>query len=76
MPTDTIATLHLQEFAPEDFDQAHALCKRLGYGESYAYATSSDLPGLYLLPLRPTQPGKVLCKVAGFGLVAIQTFEE
>jgi hypothetical protein len=71
-----LATLTLQDFAPEDFEAAKTLCRKLGYGESYVYATSSDLPGLYLLPLRPTQPGRVICKSAEFGLIAIQIFED
>lgn len=70
-----LAHLTLLEFSPDDFDAAHKMCKRLGYGTNYAYATSSDLPGLYCLPLRASQNGTVICKSAEFGLVAIQTFE-
>jgi hypothetical protein len=68
--------LTLLEFEPEDHEKAQALCKRLGYGTSYAYATSSDLPGLYCLPLRASQNTAVICKSLEFGLVAIQTFED
>ena len=71
-----IAKLTLCEFEREDFDPAIALCARLGYRDSYAYATSSDLPGLYCLPLRASQRGTVICKSAEFGLIAIQTFED
>jgi hypothetical protein len=71
-----MSTLTLLDFAPEDFDPAHALCAKLGYGTSYAYTTSSDIPGLYCLPLRPTQNTTVICKTAEFGLIALQTFED
>jgi len=33
------------------------------------------MPGLYCLPLRPAQNGRVICKTAEFGMVAIETFE-
>ena len=68
-------TLTLLEFKPDDFEPAWALCAKLGYRDNYAYATSSDLPGLYCLPLRPTQNTTVICKSAEFGLIAIQTFD-
>ena len=69
-------TLTLLEFdSDEDHARAQTLCRRLGYGSRHAYATSSDLPGLYCLPLRPTQPGLVICKSAEFGMVSVQTFE-
>ena len=69
-------TLTLLEFAPDDHATAQALCARLGYGTSYAYTTSSDIPGLYCLPLRASQRGAVICKSAEFGLIAVQTFED
>ena len=71
-----IGKLTLCEFEPADFDVAKNLCARLGYRDSFAYATSSDLPGLYCLPLRATQRQTVICKSAEFGLIAIQTFED
>jgi hypothetical protein len=71
-----MSALTLLEFAPEDHATAHALCARLGYGTSYAYVTSSDLPGLYCLPLRASQNTTVICKTAEFGLIAVQTFED
>lgn len=71
-----LAKLTLCEFEPVDFDAAEKLCARLGYRDSFAYATSSALPGLYCLPLRATQHQTVICKSAEFGLIAIQTFED
>lgn len=64
--------LTLLEFDRDDFDPAIAWCARLGYRDSYAYASSSDVPGMYCIPLRPTQRETVICKTAEFGLVAIQ----
>ena len=69
-----VKTLSLVEFSEDDFEQAIALCAKLGYRDSYAYATSSDLPGLYCLPLRQGQNGAVICKSLEFGLIAVQTF--
>ena len=71
-----LVTLTLLEFEPADFKPAEKLCARLGYRDSFAYATSSALPGLYCLPLRATQHQTVICKSAEFGLIAIQTFED
>lgn len=71
-----LATLTLLEFEPADFEPAKKLCARLGYRDSFAYATSSDLPGLYCLPLRTSQRQTVICKSAEFGLIAIQSFED
>lgn len=69
-------TLTMLEFDRSDFDPAIALCKKLGYRDSYAYATSSDIPGLYCIPLHAKQNTTVIVKTAEFGLVAIQTFED
>lgn len=71
-----LAALTLLEFEPADFEPAKKLCARLGYRDSLAYATSSDLPGLYCLPLNKFQRQTVICKSAEFGLIAIQTFED
>lgn len=71
-----IAALTVLEFEPADFEPAKKICARLGYRDSFAYATSSDLPGLYCLPLRASQRQTVICKSAEFGLIAIQTFED
>ena len=69
--------LTMLEFSTdEDYANAKKLCARLGFGDSWAYCTSSDIPGLYCLPLCPTQAGKVIVKTAEFGMVVIQTFEE
>ena len=68
-------TLTMLEFDRADFDPAIALCKKLGYRDSYAYATSSDLPGLYCIPLHAKQNTTVIVKTVEFGLIAIQTFE-
>lgn len=69
-------TLTLVEFSRDDFEPAISLCAKLGYRDSFAYATSSALPGLYCLPLRPSQNTTVICKSLEFGLIAIQTFED
>tara|TARA_R110000868_G_C10591080_1_gene739582 strand:+ start:142 stop:357 length:216 start_codon:yes stop_codon:yes gene_type:complete len=71
-----MSALTLLEFSPDDFAPAHALCAKLGYGTSYAYTTSSEIPGLYCLPLRANQNTTVICKTAEFGLIAVQTFED
>ena len=75
MKSEAIGRLTFLEFAREDHEVAQALCRRLGYGESYAYASTSDLPGLYCLPTRNSQNTTVICKTVEFGLVAVQTFE-
>ena len=70
-------TLTLLEFTTEeDHKEAQKLCRALGYRDSWAYTTSSDIPGLYCLPLNAHQSGRVICKTAEFGMVAIQTFED
>ena len=71
-----IGNLTLLEFEPADFKPAQALCAQMGYGESFAYCTSSDLPGLYCLPLRQHQKQSVICKTAEFGFIIVQTPEE
>lgn len=72
-----MAILTLLEFSTDaDFKTAKKLCARLGFHDSWAYCTSSAIPGLYCVPLRPTQAGQVIVKTAEFGMVAIQTFEE
>lgn len=71
-----IGKLTFLEFAREDFEPAHQWCARMGYRDSYAYATSSALPGLYCIPLRASQKTTVICKTAEFGLVSIQTLTE
>jgi hypothetical protein len=76
MAQKPIAALTITEFEPDDFEPAQALCRKLGYGTSYAYATSSSLPGLYCLPLRASQNTTVICKTLEHGLVAVQTFED
>jgi len=70
--------LTIVEFdSDSDFEKAQAICRKQGYGESWAYITSSDpLNGLYLVPLRPGQPSKVVCKTLEFGMVVIETFDE
>ena len=73
---NALASLTILEFSESDHAEAQRLCKKLGYGNSYAYATSSYLPGLYCLPLHPRQNTTVIIKTAEFGLMAIQTFEE
>lgn len=70
-----LASVTILEFDQSDFEPAQSLCARLGYGQSFAYGTSSAIPGLYCLPLRPSQPTVVICKTAEFGLIAIQTFD-
>jgi hypothetical protein len=71
-----LARLTFIEFDREDFEPAQELCKKLGYRDSYAYTTSSSIPGLYCIPLRANQNTTVICKTMEFGLVAIQTFED
>lgn len=71
-----LAKLTLCEFTPDDFEPAQKWCARLGYRDSYAYATSSSVPGLYCLPLRPTQKQTIIVRTAEFGLVAVQFLNE
>ena len=70
-------TLTLVEFStPADHAKAQALCRKLGFADSHAYCTSSDIPGLYCLPLHAGQSGVVIVKTSDFGFVALQTFED
>lgn len=70
-------TLTMVEFStPSDFEEAKRIAAANGYGDSFAYLTSSDLPGLYCLPSRPGQPEKVVCKTEQFGFVIIQVIED
>jgi hypothetical protein len=71
-----IGKLTFLEFDRSDFEPAWAWCKKLGYRDSHAYATSSAIPGLYCLPLNAHQKTTVICKTAEHGLVAIQTLED
>jgi len=71
-----IGTLTFLDFSESDFEPAQEWCARLGYGNSYAYCTGSDIPGLYCLPRSADQKTTVICKTAEYGLISIQTLEE
>ena len=45
--------LTMLEFTTDaDFDEAKVICRAQGYGDSTAYCSTSDVPGLYCLPTR------------------------
>lgn len=72
-----MSTLTMLEFSTdEDFDKAKRICSAQGYRDSWAYTTSSDIPGMYCIPIRPNQPEKVVCKTKEFGFVVLQVIEE
>lgn len=60
----------------EDFATAERICRKLGYGDSWAYTTSSSVPGLYCLPTRPTQRQKIVVKTSELGFIVIEEIEE
>lgn len=65
----------LEFSAGADFEAAERICRAQGYGDSHAYTTSSAIPGLYLCPLRASQPEKVVIKTREFGFVVLQIIE-
>lgn len=64
------------EFDAEDFPLAHRIARRLGYHNNTAYTSTSDLWGLFCLPLRPTQSAGCIIKTREFGLMFVQTLED
>ena len=64
--------MKIVEFKDGDFDIAKRLARSLGYGESCAYTSSSSIPGMYCLPLRAGQPGKVIVKTDEAEFVILQ----
>lgn len=71
------STLTMLEFSTdEDFATAEHLCRKLGYVDSWAYTASSYVPGLYCLPMRPTQTQKIVVKTAELGFIVIEETEE
>src|ERR1700745_4275734 len=69
-------TLTMLEFSTdEDFRKARAISRQQGYEDSCAYTSSSDIPGMYLVPLRPSQRDKVVVKTEEFGFVVIDVID-
>ena len=70
-------TLTMIEFSTdEDFEIAQKWCARMGYRDSYAYATSSALPGMYCVPIHKYQKTKVIVKTIELGFCVIETLED
>ena len=64
--------MKLVEFKDSDHAVAEGIARKLGYGESFAYTSSSCIPGLYCLPLRASQPEKVIVKTDEAMFVVLQ----
>lgn len=72
-----MSQITMLEFSAEsDFEAAARICRAQGYGDSFAYTTSSTIPGLYLCPMRASQPEKVIVKTREFGFVVLQIIED
>ena len=72
-----MSQITMLEFSAEaDFEAAKRICRAQGYGDSFAYTTSSAIPGLYLCPLRASQPEKVIVKTRELGFVVLQVIED
>lgn len=72
-----MANITMLEFSTdEDFAKAKRICSAQGYRDSWAYTTSSDIPGMYCIPIRPGQPEKVVVKTREFGFVVMQVIED
>ena len=75
MPTAT-QTLTQEEFAPEDFDTAAEVARRLGYGDNTAYTSTSALWGLFCLPRNDRQHSGCIIKTREFGLMFVADAED
>lgn len=62
----------LLNFKPADFELAKEMAKRLGYGESTAYNSTCDLPGLYCIATYQGQKEGAIIKTKEFGLLLVQ----
>ncbi len=60
----------------EDFAKAKRIASAQGYRDSTAYITSSDLKGMYCIPIRRGQPEKTICKTKEFGFIVVQVIED
>ncbi len=69
-------TLTQEEFRPEDFPIAQVMARRLGYGDSTAYTSTSALWGLFCIPTRPAQHGGCIIKTRELGFLFVQDAED
>jgi hypothetical protein len=65
-----------EDWTPEDCLTARRIAREQGYADSCYLLTSSDLPGMYLLPLRKDQPTKVVVKTPEFGFIVCEILED
>lgn len=64
-----------EDWTQDDFLTARRIAREQGYEDSCAFLTSSDLPGMYLLPLRASQQPRVIVKTPEFGMIIMETVE-
>ena len=69
-----------REFTDKDFEGAKKLADILGYGESTAYTSTSDLIGLHCMPDQQQYGsglmGGSIIATEEFGLMFVQTVED
>jgi len=63
------------EFAPEDFEIAEKVARRLGYTQT-AYTSTSALWGLFCLPDSSDHRGGCIIKTKEFGLMFVADLED
>lgn len=63
------------EFAPEDFEIAEKVARRLGYTQT-AYTSTSALWGLFCLPDNVSHRGGCIIKTKEFGLMFVADLED
>jgi hypothetical protein len=67
----------LLEFTTDaDHKEARRICAREGYRDSWAYTTSSSIPGLFCLPIRNGQKQGIVVKTKEHGLMFIRDYSE
>lgn len=64
------------EFSPDDFDRVSAISRAEGYGDSWAYTSSSEVIGAFLLPTRPSQSQRVIIKTTECGFAVVRFLED
>jgi hypothetical protein len=75
-PTSAEQTLTQLPFDEKDMKLAKALARHLGYGESYAYTSSSALVGMHCLARYPGQKVGCIVKTKELGIVFVSTLED
>lgn len=66
--------LSILPMSADDIKTARGIAVLLGYADSTAYTSTSDIAGLYCLPIAKGQPEKVVVKTAEHGFIALQFF--